>query len=111
MMSIDLRVDDKMSIGDTLRSDFNTEELAIGNEHSAIATSFLSVVNDIERDVLNRLYVYADDTVTLRGVGADLNVSHERIRQIRNAALNRIRKTDKYQDMSSEVQYLCKEAV
>jgi DNA-directed RNA polymerase sigma subunit (sigma70/sigma32) len=69
------------------------------------------MVSDNEREVLNRLFVYADESVTLRSVGADMNVSHERVRQIRNAALNRIRKSSQYENMVAEAKYLRKEAV
>ena len=107
----DMKVDGKRSIGDLLRSEESTEERTADSDHTKLTESFLSMVSDNEREVLNRLFVYADESVTLRSVGADMNVSHERVRQIRNAALNRIRKSPQYENMVAEAKYLRKEAV
>ena len=111
MLSTDMKVDGKRSIGDLLRSEESTEERTADCENTKLTESFLSMVSDNEREVLNRLFVYADESVTLRSVGADMNVSHERVRQIRNAALNRIRKSPQYENMVAEAKYLRKEAV
>lgn len=111
MLSTDMKVDGKRSIGDLLRSESDTETMADEQEKSGLTDSFLAMVSETERDVLNRLFTYADDSVTLRSVGAELSVSHERVRQIRNAALARIRKSEQYENMLAEAKYLRKEAV
>lgn len=111
MLSTDMKVDGKRSISELLRSETSTEECTVDNENTQLTESFLSMVSDNEREVLNRLFVFGDDSVTLRSVGSDMNVSHERVRQIRNAALNRIRKSPQYENMVAEAKYLRKEAV
>ena len=111
MASIDQVNDDGMSIKDRMASDMRTDEATKADERSKMASMFMLALSGVEHDVMSRLYIYGDERPTLRSVGLDLNLSHERVRQLKQSALKRIRGTDKFLDMAAEASYLRQEAV
>ena len=111
MASIDQVNDDGLSIKDRMASDLRTDESTKADERAKLANMFMLALSGPENDVMSRLYIYGDEKPTLRSVGLDLNLSHERVRQLKESALKRIRGTNKFIDMEAEATYLRQEAV
>ena len=111
MASIDQVNDDGLSIKDRMASDMRTDESTKNAERTSLANMFMLALSGAESDVISRLYIYGDEKPTLRSVGVDLNLSHERVRQLKESALRRIRGTEKFMDMAAEAHYFRQEAV
>lgn len=111
MASIDQVNDDGLSIKDRMTSDFRTDEVTKTEERNELASMFMLALSGAENDVMSKLYIYGDEKPTLRSVGVDLNLSHERVRQLKESALRRIRGTEKFMDMAAEAHYFRQEAV
>jgi RNA polymerase primary sigma factor len=111
MASIDQVNDDGLSIKDRMASDMRTDESTQTAERTNLANMFMLALSGAECDVISRLYIYGDEKPTLRSVGVDLNLSHERVRQLKESALRRIRGTEKFMDMAAEAHYFRQEAV
>jgi RNA polymerase primary sigma factor len=95
LVSIDETLyDDDVSLADTLIDDElpNPEEGFITGELHADVESALASLSPRERDIVVRYYGLADEEpASLETIGQDINLSRERVRQIRNQALSRIR--------------------
>lgn len=111
MASIDQVNDDGLSIKDRMPSDLRTDDATKNEERNALANMFMLALSGAENDVISKLYIYGDEKPTLRSVGVDLNLSHERVRQLKESALRRIRSTEKFLDMAAEATYFKQAAV
>lgn len=112
MVPIDRKDDErKLSIMDMLSCSSRTDDNIKKTEHAELAQQFMSLLMPAEHEVMSRMYLFDDHDVTLRSVGRDMNMSHERVRQIKAAAMRRIHKSEKYEDMMAERTYLHNEAV
>ena len=111
MANIDKKDDNELSICDRLSSCDASDTETVSDEQKRLADEFMSLLLPTEHDVMSRLFLYGDENVTLRGVGHDMGISHERVRQLKASALRRIHNTDKFNDMRAELDYLHSEAV
>lgn len=72
----------------------NPEAEAEVNQMEEVAQDLLYGLPDREAEVIRGLYgIDHDSSLNLREVGEALNISHERVRQLRDQALRRIRKS------------------
>ena len=86
--------DSSLSLGDTIVSESrSTEENIVDKEKKrALSAAMRDVLNKDELTVLMLNYGYIDDTeYTLKAIAKSLNKSPERIRQIRNKAVVKLR--------------------
>lgn len=111
MVPIDIQSDDGFSILDRLSSDSRTDSCAKKNQSSDLLQKFMRMVDGTERTVMSDLYLYGTEKTTLRAVGTSLGLSHERVRQIRNAAMKKMRQSEIYEDRKAESEYFQSEAV
>jgi DNA-directed RNA polymerase sigma subunit (sigma70/sigma32) len=111
MVDIDFKPERGNSISSMLTTDDCTDELTVDNERQKLATEFMGMLVNTERDVMNSLFMCSCESPTLRQIGMEMNVSHERVRQLKEAAIKRIRSSERYADMVAESKYLAKEAV
>lgn len=87
---------------DTLSDSVRTDELANRKSNTKLVSDFMNLLLPNEKDVISKLFLGDDDTVTLRSVSLGYGVSHERIRQIKESALRRIRESQRYNDIIGE---------
>ncbi|MFA5318212.1 MAG: sigma factor-like helix-turn-helix DNA-binding protein, partial [Patescibacteria group bacterium] len=87
---------DNKSILDTILDNSIKEEAAILDSRIILDTLF-SVLREKERDVLSQRFGLENNKkVTLESIGAAYNLTRERIRQIENTAINKIRKHEEF---------------
>jgi len=87
---------DNKSILDTILDNNIKEEAAILDSQIILDTLF-SVLREKERDVLSQRFGLENNKkVTLESIGAAYNLTRERIRQIENTAINKIRKHEEF---------------
>jgi RNA polymerase primary sigma factor len=95
MMSLDQSMyDDDATLADTLINpdDLTPEDDFILDELQAEMGRALALLTDRERDIVVRYYgLGTAETSSLEAIGQDINLSRERVRQIRNQALAKIR--------------------
>ena len=86
--------EDGASLADTLFDPdaVTPEQSYVGDEMIKEMGKALSVLSDRERDIITRYYGLLDqEPESLETIGQDISLSRERVRQIRNQALSRIR--------------------
>lgn len=86
--------DDDVSLADTLVDAEmpNPEEGFVGNELHAEMHAAMRVLSRRERSIVARYYGLGDEEPqSLETIGQDINLSRERVRQIRNQALSKLR--------------------
>ena len=95
MLSLDQSIyDDDATLADTLINpdDLTPEDDFILDELQEEMGRALSLLTDRERDIVVRYYgLGTAETSSLEAIGQDINLSRERVRQIRNQALAKIR--------------------
>lgn len=95
LISIDESVfDDDVSLAETLMDAeaLNPEQGFIEGELNTEMSAALSLLSRREREIVVRYYgLGEEDPASLEMIGQDINLSRERVRQIRNQALSRIR--------------------
>lgn len=82
-------------------SDEMTDWFAQLNDMNGIVKSLTKDLPPVEKRILDEMYINTPDGATLNEVGAELGMCRERVRQLRNRALDRIRKTPLYDDIVS----------
>lgn len=86
--------DDGVTLAETLvdPDDETPEESYVNEEMTGELASAMETLNDRERSILFRYYgLGEEDPASLETIGQDINLSRERVRQIRNQALQKIR--------------------
>ncbi len=95
LVSIDESVyDDDLSLGDTLvdADSLNPEEGYVESELQEEMTAALYQLSSRERNIVIRYYgLGEEEPASLETIGQDINLSRERVRQIRNQALAKMR--------------------
>jgi RNA polymerase primary sigma factor len=95
MVSLDQTIyDDDVTLAETLvdPEDLNPEDGFVTNELQMEMSEALDLLSPRERDIVMRYYGLGDqETSSLEAIGQDIKLSRERVRQIRNQALKKIR--------------------
>jgi RNA polymerase primary sigma factor len=95
MISLDQSIfDDDATLSDTLvnAEDLDPEQGFISDELSFEVSDALELLTPREREIVMRYYGLGDlETSSLEAIGQDINLSRERVRQIRNQALKKMR--------------------
>jgi len=94
------------SILDTILDDAVREEAAI-LDSQVILDNLFSVLREKERAVLNMRFGLADaKTSTLEAIGRPYNLTRERIRQIENSAVNKIKKHEEFDKYIASLRHI-----
>ncbi len=97
MLSLDQSIyDDDATLADTLINpdDLTPEDDFVQDELQEEMVRALALLTDRERDIVVRYYgLGTAETSSLEAIGQDINLSRERVRQIRNQALAKIRQS------------------
>jgi RNA polymerase primary sigma factor len=95
MVSLDQSIyDDDVTLAETLvdPEDMNPEDGFVTDELQLEMSEALELLTPRERDIVMRYYGLGDqETSSLEAIGQDIQLSRERVRQIRNQALKKIR--------------------
>ncbi len=95
MVSLDQGIyDDDVTLAETLVNpdELNPEEDYVTDELQSEVSEALDLLSPRERDIVMRYYGLGDqETSSLEAIGQDIHLSRERVRQIRNQALKKIR--------------------
>jgi RNA polymerase primary sigma factor len=95
MVSLDQSMyDDDVSLSETLvdPEDLNPEDGFVQDELHKEMFEALDLLSPRERDIVMRYYGLGDmETSSLEAIGQDIHLSRERVRQIRNQALKKMR--------------------
>lgn len=95
MVSLDQSIyEDDVTLAETLVNpeDLNPEEDFVMDELQTEVSEALDLLSPRERDIVMRYYGLGDqETSSLEAIGQDIQLSRERVRQIRNQALKKIR--------------------
>ena len=86
--------DDEVTLADTLADpeDMTPDDDFIADELRNELSDAMSLLSPRERNIVVRYYgIGAAETVSLETIGQDINLSRERVRQIRNQALSKMR--------------------
>lgn len=90
--SLDMTIgEDEITILDTIASDSNTENLTNISDDKIQVLSLMSKLNVRERLVIESLFGLLGKEKTLSELAIELQVSQERVRQIKKSALNKMR--------------------
>ena len=96
MESLDDVSPEGLSKIDRMKNDSRSEKKKKTHEAVSLANTFMKMLEGPEYSVMSGLFMLSDEPTTLRSVGMDMKISHERVRQLKNAALRRIRQSEKY---------------
>jgi RNA polymerase primary sigma factor len=95
LMSLDQPIyDDETTLADTLASedDLTPDQGYEAGELERELADAMSLLSPREKDIVARYYgLGAEETASLETIGQDINLSRERVRQIRNQALAKMR--------------------
>jgi RNA polymerase primary sigma factor len=95
LVSLDQGVyDDEVTLAETIINpdDIDPEQGFVMDELEREMTAALNLLNDRERDIVMRYYgLGKEEAASLEAIGQDIHLSRERVRQIRNQALTKIR--------------------
>jgi RNA polymerase primary sigma factor len=86
--------DDDVTLADTLADadDLTPDEGYVSDELIAELADAMDVLSPREKDIVVRYYgLGSNETASLETIGQDINLSRERVRQIRNQALSKMR--------------------
>jgi len=86
--------EDDVTLAETLVNpeELNPEEDFVMDELQTEVSEALDLLSPRERDIVMRYYGLGDqETSSLEAIGQDIHLSRERVRQIRNQALKKIR--------------------
>ncbi len=95
LMSLDQPMyDDEVTLADTLSDpdDKNPYQGFVTEELEQELAGAMSLLSRREKDIVMRYYgIGTEETASLETIGQDINLSRERVRQIRNQALSKMR--------------------
>lgn len=96
-------LDSVSTLMDILGDDGSQEKEREGAELKDTITEALSILPDREEEILRMFYGLGDsDSTTLKDIGEDLNLSRERVRQIKNKTLRKLQKSKEHKDKLSD---------
>jgi len=95
LMSLDQPLyDDETTLADTIASDdeLTPDDSYVAGELEKELADALALLSPREKDIVARYYgLGTEETASLETIGQDINLSRERVRQIRNQALAKMR--------------------
>lgn len=95
-----------MSILDQVRKNQFKDKLAGFNPHETLST-LLARLNDKERDVVQRRFgLSADDKQTLEEIGKHYGITRERVRQIENLSIKKLRELRELRDEIKDAEHV-----
>ena len=80
-------------------SDEMTDWFAQLNDMSRMVNSLTKELKPVEKRILTEMYINDPDGATLNEVGREIGMCRERVRQLKNRALDRIRKSQLFEDI------------
>ncbi len=80
-------------------SDEMTDWFAQLNDVNGMVKSLTKDLPPVEKRILDEMYINTPEGATLNKVGEELGMCRERVRQLKNRALDRIRKSQLYEDI------------
>jgi RNA polymerase primary sigma factor len=86
--------EDDVTLADTLSDpvDLTPDDRYVAGELMEELNDAMSLLSPREKDIVIRYYgLGSEETASLETIGQDINLSRERVRQIRNQALNKMR--------------------
>jgi RNA polymerase primary sigma factor len=86
--------DDEVTLADTLvdPDDLTPDDRFVAGELMAELADAMNLLSPREKDIVTRYYgLGSAETASLETIGQDINLSRERVRQIRNQALHKMR--------------------
>ncbi len=84
---------EKRKVGDILQSDFgNPESILIKNDTKKTVEDLLNdILDSREKDIIKKYYGFDKDPMTLTAIGQEYNITKERVRQIKEKSIKKIR--------------------
>ena len=105
-VSIDKRDVDGHSLVESIvdNTDETTDWLAQFNDITALTDSFMKELPPVEKRIISEMYINNPDGSTLNVVGSEMGMCRERVRQLRNRALERMRKSQLFEELANNTE-------
>lgn len=81
--------------------DETTDWFALVKDQNKMVDDFISDLPPVEKRIVREMYLNNPDSATLNEVGNDLGLCRERVRQLKNRALDRIRNSPRFNQIVS----------
>ena len=105
-VSIDKKDVDGHSLVESIvdNTDETTDWLAQFNDITALTNSFMKELPPVEKRIISEMYINNPDGSTLNVVGSEMGMCRERVRQLRNRALERMRKSQLFEELANNTE-------
>lgn len=105
-VSIDKLDQDGHSLVESLidNTDESTDWLAQFNDLTTLTDEFMKELPPVEKRIVAEIYINNPEGSTLNEVGTELGMCRERVRQLKNRALERMRKSQLFEDIADKTE-------
>jgi RNA polymerase sigma factor (sigma-70 family) len=105
-VSIDKPDQDGHSLVESLidNTDESTDWLAQFNDLTTLTDEFMKELPPVEKRIVAEIYINNPEGSTLNEVGTELGMCRERVRQLKNRALERMRKSQLFEDIADKAE-------
>jgi RNA polymerase sigma factor (sigma-70 family) len=79
----------------------NVEDIFLNKERQIKLKEIINEFSDRDKEIIKRLFGIDKNQQTLREIGKELDLTHERIRQIKNGLVNKLRDNKKLEELSN----------